>query len=106
MGKPTETKYDGWVAIPASSLEGDTSENWHIAEVRLDAHKETIIAFNATRTTCCGRQISKNAPLPNMKLFFPKGNDGSLRTNLANWQNGEFEFCGNCVGHFYKDHDK
>ena len=106
MGKPTETKYDGWAAIPASSFDGDNSENWHIAEVKLDASKKTIVAFNATHTTCCGRNISKDAPLPSIKSFFPKGSDGDLRTSLAQWQNGKYEFCGNCVGHFYKNPDK
>ena len=102
MGKPTETKYDGWAVIPEKSIEGENPGNWHIAEVNLDASRKTIIAFNGNRTTCCGRQISKDAPTPKMDAFYPKESDGKLRTNLATWQNGKYEFCGNCVGHFYK----
>lgn len=105
MGQPTETKYDGWAVIPKESIEGENPANWHIAEVELDASKEKIVAFNGNQTTCCGRQISKNAPMPrkNSNIFYPKGDDKRLRNNLAFWQNGKDECCGNCVGHFYKD---
>jgi len=105
MGKPTETKYDGWAVIPKTSIEGENPANWHIAEVKLDTLKEKIVAFNGNRATCCGRQIKENAPMPKMdsNVFYPKGDDKRLRNNLAFWQNGEDECCGNCVGHFYKD---
>ena len=98
-------KYDGWAVIPKESIEGENPANWHIAEVELDASKEKIVAFNGNQTTCCGRQISKNAPMPrkNSTIFYPKGDDKRLRNNLAFWQNGKDECCGNCVGHFYKD---
>lgn len=105
MGQPTETKYDGWTVIPASSLEGDRSNNFHIADVKLDETKTKIIAFNREYTACCGRHIRHNASLPTKQPKFAKGSDDTLRTKLAEWQNREFEFCGNCVGHFYKDGD-
>jgi len=105
MGKPTDTKYDGWSIIPETSIEGENPENLHIAEVKLDTLRKKIVAFNGNRTTCCGRQISKDAPMPKMNnsTFYLKGDDKRLRSNLATWQNGQYEFCGNCVGHFYKD---
>ena len=103
----TELKHancNGWVIVEKSQVDCDSAANYHLVEVSITPHPngERDVCVNTDRETCCGRKL-----LPQIEYLkgyvFLKSEVNNLRTTLAKQQNGTWEICGICVGHFYKD---
>ena len=94
---------NGWAVVQKSKLNGDDGRNYHIVEVKIQKRNgnEDYIAEWAT-STCCGLPLKQSANLANC-TFYRNEQQDDFRIQLAKWQNKGYEFCGRCVGHFYKD---
>lgn len=61
-----------------------------------------VNAYTTTFKTCCGIAFKKDARYQTGSAFL-ESEVAKLRNYLAEKQNGDWEICGRCVGHFYKD---
>ncbi len=95
---------NGWVIVESDQVDCENAANYHLVEVSIKPHPngERDVSVNSDRETCCGWKL-----LPQIEYLkeyvFLKSEVNNLRTALAKQQNGTWEICGRCVGHFYKD---
>ena len=97
---------NGWCVVTKDQLTTKDSRNYHIVEAKVyfDAKSQVnkVASYNPSLETCCGLHIIKDASYQTGSAFLEAEVD-KLRLFLAEKQNGNWEICGNCVGHFYKD---
>lgn len=97
---------NGWAVIDKTQLLADDPCNYHIVEAKVSYDNEkkrnVVIAYTRTFKTCCGIAFKKDAQY-RIGSAFLESEVSELRNYLADKQNGDWEICGRCVSHFYKD---